>query len=100
MANSSHGEDFAVICQFSSGAGAYHKQASSTKHGNEMTVAKWEFWSVAVMLAETHGLAAEAFAAEKLSDAIDQGHSGDILTWREISERLPEILAKRYPPPA
>ena len=65
-----------------------------------MTVSKWEFWSVAVMLAETHGLEAEAFAAEKLQDAIERGHSGDILTWREIAERLPDILAKRYPPPS
>jgi len=72
---------------------------SSTTCGDGMTVAKWEFWSVAVMLAESHGLEAEAVAAEKLQDAIERGHSGDILTWREIAQRLPEILAKRYPPP-
>ncbi len=62
-----------------------------------MTVAKWEFWSVAVMLVETHGLEAQTVAAEHLSDAIDRGHSGDILTWREVSERLPDILSKRFP---
>ena len=65
-----------------------------------MTVAKWEFWTVAKLLAETHRLEAEAVAAEKLHDAIERGHSGDILVWREIGERLPQILADRYPPPA
>ena len=63
-----------------------------------MTVAKWEFWSAAVMFAAKHGLEAEAAAAEQLQDAIERGHSGDILTWRAIAERLPEILAKQYPP--
>lgn len=65
-----------------------------------MTVRKWEFWSAAVMFAAKHGLEAEAAAAEKLQDAIARGHSGDILTWREIAGRLPAILAKQYPPSA
>jgi hypothetical protein len=65
-----------------------------------MTIAKWEFWSVATVLAVTHGLEAEAVAAKELQEAIERGHSGDILVWREIAERLPEILADRYPPPA
>ena len=63
-----------------------------------MTVAKWEFWSVAVIFAAKHGLEAEAVAAEMLHDAIARGHSGDILTWREIGERLPEILAENFRP--
>jgi hypothetical protein len=65
-----------------------------------MTVAKWEFWSAAVMFAAKHGLEAEAAAAEKLQDAVARGHRGDILTWREIGERLPAILAKDRPPSA
>lgn len=65
-----------------------------------MTVANWEFWSAAVMFAAKHGLEAEAAAAEKLQDAVARGHAGDILTWREIGERLPAILAKNCPPSA
>lgn len=65
-----------------------------------MTVAKWEFWSAAVMFAAKHGFEAEAAAAEKLQDAVARGHMGDILTWREIVERLPAILAKNRSPSA
>lgn len=46
------------------------------------------------------GLEAEAVAAEKLHDAMEFGHFGDILTWREVAKRLPLILAAQFQPPA
>ena len=60
-----------------------------------MTVAKWEFWSLANMMVSTHGVEAEAAVVERLHDALERGHSGDILVWREVIKRLPEILAER-----
>ena len=60
-----------------------------------MTVAKWEFWTLANMMVSTHGLEAEAAAVERLQDAMERNHSGDILVWREVLKRLPEIIAER-----
>lgn len=50
-----------------------------------MTSTKSEFWTAAVIFPEKHGLEAAAVAAEKLHDAMEAGHFGDILTWREVA---------------
>lgn len=52
------------------------------------------------MFAAKYDLEAEAAAAGEFQDDIARGHSGDVLTWREIGERLPEILANQYLPSA
>ena len=62
-----------------------------------MTSTKSEFWTAAVIFAEKHGLEAAAVTAEKLHDAREAGHFGDILTWREAARRLPLILATQLP---
>lgn len=64
-----------------------------------MTSTKSEFWTAALIFAAKHGLEAEAVAAEKLLIAMENGHLGEILTWREVACRLPTILASHYSPP-
>ena len=71
-------------------------RARLNNQGLSMPLAKWELWFAALTLAAKHGVEAEAAAAENLQDSIVPGHSGDSLTWREIGERLPAILAKGY----
>ena len=58
-----------------------------------MTVASWEYWSVAKMLVITHGREAELVARKNYDDALDAGHSGDIIVWREIQEKIAVIRA-------
>ena len=60
-----------------------------------MTVAKWEFWSVANMLITTRGDEAEYVAADKLEDARARKHSGDILVWNEVLLKIADIRAER-----
>ena len=60
-----------------------------------MTVARWEFWSVAMMLIATHSDEAEYEAADKLEDAQARKHSGDILVWNEILIKIAEIRAEK-----
>ena len=60
-----------------------------------MTVANWEYWSVATMLVSSHGDDAEAVAEERLAAALDDGHAGDIIVWKEIRKKLGEIRAER-----
>ena len=60
-----------------------------------MTVAKWEFWSVANMMVSAHGEDVHAAVALRLAEAELSGHSGDIVVWREVAKRVPEIIAER-----
>ena len=60
-----------------------------------MTVAKWEFWSVANMMVSAHGENVHAAVALRLAEAELSGQSGDVLVWRELAKRLPEIISSR-----
>ena len=59
-----------------------------------MTVAKWELWSLANMLISTHGDEAEFVAADRLETALAKDDSGEILVWREVVKKIPEIRAE------
>ena len=60
-----------------------------------MPVAKWELWSVALMLIETHGDDAEAVARLRLFQAEAEGNLGDTVVWEEIEKLLPNIRAEQ-----
>jgi len=63
-----------------------------------MPVAKWELWTLAMTLLQTHGNNAEAVAAASLADAEQDGHLGNTVVWEEVLKLLPEVrsdLAKR-----
>jgi len=56
--------------------------------GDAAPVAKWEFWSLAVMLIAAHGDGAEAHAAAQLEVAADAGAR---VTWGEVVKLLPSV---------
>ena len=60
-----------------------------------MPVAKWELWSVALMLIQTHGDDAESVAAIKLAEAEAEGHLGNTIVWEEVQRLLPEVRAEQ-----
>jgi len=60
-----------------------------------MTVAKWEFWTLANTLVATHGLEAEAEAVERLQRAIANRDSGQSVVWQEVLDRIPGILKEQ-----
>lgn len=59
-----------------------------------MTVASWEFNSLAIMLIETHGTDAEAEATRRLEAATERDDRGQMIVWREVGKRLPDMKAK------
>jgi hypothetical protein len=60
-----------------------------------MTVAPWEFWSLANLLISTHGDEAEMEAARRLAAAENEGDSGQKVVWYEVTRKLVEIRAER-----
>jgi hypothetical protein len=60
-----------------------------------MTVASWEFWSLATMLIATYGDDAEPEAARRLQDAEASGDSGQKVVWTEVGRKLRDIRAER-----
>lgn len=60
-----------------------------------MTVASWEFNSLAIMFAETHGDDAEVEAARRLQAATERDDRGQMVVWREVSKRLAEMKAQQ-----
>ena len=60
-----------------------------------MTVASWEFYSLAVMLIGTYGDEAEDEAARKLAIATEQNDRGEMVVWREVAAKLVRIRAER-----
>jgi len=58
-----------------------------------MPVAKWELWSVALMLIQTHGDDAESIAAANLANAEAEGHLGNTVVWEEVQKLLPKVRA-------
>ncbi|WP_034160936.1 hypothetical protein [Sphingomonas sp. ERG5] len=60
-----------------------------------MTVASWEFNALAIMLIETHGTDAETEAARRLEAATERDDRGQMVVWREVVKRLPDMKAKQ-----
>ncbi len=60
-----------------------------------MTVARWEFYSLAVMLIGVHGDGAEEEAARKLEQATERDDRGEMVVWREVAGQLVKIRAER-----
>jgi len=66
--------------------------------GSAMPVAKWELWTVAMTLIQTHGDDAEDVAASRLAEAEQEANLGNAVVWEEVLKLLPEVrvdLAKR-----
>lgn len=58
-----------------------------------MTVAKWEFRSLAIMMVASYGIEAEAEVVERLERAIAEKDSGQSVVWQEVLSLIPEIVA-------
>lgn len=59
-----------------------------------MTVAPWEFWSLATILIGTHGDQAEEEAAERLRVAEARDDTGQKVVWTEVIRKLKDIRAE------
>lgn len=55
-----------------------------------MTVARWEFWSLANMVVSAHGSEAEAHAEQRLAEATRHGDTGQTVVWTEVLAILRE----------
>lgn len=59
-----------------------------------MTVAPWEFWSLARILIGTHGYQAEEEAPERLRIAEAADDTGQKVVWTEVIRKLKDIRAE------
>lgn len=59
-----------------------------------MTVAPWEFWSLATILIGTHGEQAEEEAAARLRKAEADNDTGQKVVWTEVIRKLQVIRAE------
>lgn len=59
-----------------------------------MTIAKWEYWTVANMLISTHGDAAEEKAQLRITQAREDGQPSDVIVWTEILAKIEEIRSQ------
>ncbi len=60
-----------------------------------VTVAKWEYWSLATMMIATHGESAPAAVKLRLAAAKVNGDEADLIIWAEVARRLPEVMAEQ-----
>jgi len=60
-----------------------------------MTIAKWEYWTVANMLISTHGDAAEDKAHLRIAKAREENQVSDVIVWTEILAKIGEIRSQR-----
>jgi len=60
-----------------------------------MTIAKWEYWTVANMLISTHGDAAEEKAHLRIAQAREDNEISDVVVWTEILAKIEEIRSER-----
>lgn len=60
-----------------------------------MTVAKWEYWSLATMMIATHGENALAAVKLRLAAAEANDAEGDLIIWAEVARRLPEVMVEQ-----
>ena len=56
-----------------------------------MSVAPWEYWTVANMLISTHGEAAEEKAQLNITEARENNDQAQILVWTAILGKIDEI---------
>lgn len=56
-----------------------------------MTVAAWEFYSLAAMLVGSHGDAAEEEAARRLEEARERDDRGQMVVWTEVSRKIAKV---------
>lgn len=56
-----------------------------------MSVAPWEYWTVANMLVSTHGDAAEEKAQLKIAAARESHNEADVVVWTAILAKIDEI---------
>ncbi len=60
-----------------------------------MTVAKWEYWSLATMMISAHGENALAAVKVRLATAEANDDEADLIVWAEVARRLPEVMAEQ-----
>ena len=59
-----------------------------------MTIAGWEYFSLASMLISTHGDEAEYVAADNLEKAEAIDDESNMLVWAAVMSQLPRVRAK------
>jgi hypothetical protein len=57
-----------------------------------MTVAKWEYWSLATMMIAAYGEDAPAAVKLRLAAAEVDDNEADLIVWAEVARRLPEVM--------
>jgi hypothetical protein len=60
-----------------------------------VTVAKWEYWSLATMMISAHGENALAAVKVRLAAAEANDDEADLIIWAEVARRLPEVMAEQ-----
>lgn len=60
-----------------------------------MTIAKWEYWTVANILISTHGDAAEEKAQLRITEARENHETAEAIVWTEILAKVEEIRRGR-----
>lgn len=60
-----------------------------------MSVAPWEYWTVANMLISTHGDAAEEKAQLKITEARESHDQAEVIVWSAILAKLDEIRSRK-----
>ena len=60
-----------------------------------MPVARWEFYSLAVMLVATHGDDAEAEAQRRFKAAEARDERGTMVVWTEVGRRITDVRASK-----
>ena len=61
--------------------------------GATMTIATWEYWSVANMLISTHGDSAEEKAELRIAEALENDDVANVLVWKSVLTKIEEIRA-------
>jgi hypothetical protein len=60
-----------------------------------MSVAPWEYWTVANMLITTHGDAAEEKAQLKITHARENHDQAEVIVWAAILAKIDEIRSQQ-----
>jgi hypothetical protein len=60
-----------------------------------MSVAPWEYWTVANMLISTHGDAAEEKVQLKITEARESHDQAEVIVWSAILAKLDEIRSRK-----
>lgn len=58
-----------------------------------MTVAAWEFYSLAAMLVGSHGEGAEEEVVRRFEEAQERDDRGQMVVWTEVGRKIAKVRA-------